>query len=115
MKYPDRVTVLHKLRSEPSTATDAFILDVLILSELHRRAAARCVEDIVCYDYKAGKKSTLEPFMVDRLRETFRLQEETKKERGRQLQELDARVRALEIGSWDKPDAVEDMGSASST
>jgi hypothetical protein len=39
MKWPDRVTVLHKLRDRPEVDTDHFILDVLILSELHRRPA----------------------------------------------------------------------------
>jgi hypothetical protein len=114
MKYPDRVTVLHKLRANPSDATDSFILDVIILSELHRRAAARCVEDIVCYDYRLEKKAPLQPFMVEKLRETFQLQEEAKQKWGQRVQDLSARVRTLEKESWDNPDAKEDMGSATS-
>lgn len=112
MTFPDKVTVLHKLRSEPTHSTDSFILDVIILSELHRRPAARCVEDIVCYDYRIGKKAVLQPFMADVFRETFRLQETTKKEWSARVEELHARVRTLEKQSWDRPDAVEDMGSA---
>ncbi|KAL5371677.1 hypothetical protein DPSP01_014079 [Paraphaeosphaeria sporulosa] len=112
IKYPDRVTVLHKLRSMPKADTDHFILDVVILSELHRRVAARCVEDIVIYDYKAGKKSSMEPFMVKMLVETFNLQEQAKTTYGNKALELIRRVQALEKSSWDRPDAKEDFGSA---
>jgi hypothetical protein len=112
MKWPDRVTVLHKLRDQPSPETDHFILDVLILSEVHRRPAARCVEDIVVYDYKIARKSPLEPFMVDKFRETFELQEQAKEKYGNRVTELIKRVRGLEEDSWDRPDAKEDMGSA---
>ncbi|KAJ9647066.1 hypothetical protein H2199_002052 [Coniosporium tulheliwenetii] len=88
MKWPDRVTVLHKLRSKPELDTDSFILDVIILSELHRRPAARCVEDIVVYDYKRGKKTPLRPFMVEQFKETFRLQEEAKRKNGDRVKYL---------------------------
>ncbi|KAF2444453.1 Thioesterase/thiol ester dehydrase-isomerase [Karstenula rhodostoma CBS 690.94] len=112
IKYPDRVTVLHRLRSMPKADTDHFILDVVILSELHRRVAARCVEDIVMYNYKAGKKSAMEPFMIDMLQETFNLQEQAKLKYGNKALELIRRVQALEKASWDRPDAKEDFGSA---
>lgn len=52
MAWPDRISVYHKLRAAPTASTDSFILDVLILSERHQRPAARCVEDIVVYDYR---------------------------------------------------------------
>ncbi|KAF1982055.1 hypothetical protein K402DRAFT_397946 [Aulographum hederae CBS 113979] len=113
MTWPDRITVLHKLRSEPTQDTDSFFLDVLILSERHRRTAARCVEDIVVYDYRKGKKTPLLPFMVDKFRETFQLQQEAKKKYGGRVNELMARVRELEKASWDRVDAKEDLGSAS--
>ena len=112
IKYPDRITVLHKLSSKPEADTDHFILDVLILSELHRRVAARCVEDIVIYDYQASRKSSMKPFMVRRLQETFDLQEEAKQKYGNKALGLVQRVRELEKGSWDRPDAKEDFGSA---
>lgn len=107
-----RITVLHKLRNKPEQGTDHFILDVLILSEAHRRAAARCVEDIVVYDYRTAKKSPLPPFMIDKFRKTFELQEQAKEKNGARVRELLARVRGLEKGSWDRADAVEDLGSA---
>ena len=110
MKWPDRVTVLHKLRSEPLPDTDHFILDVLILSELHRRPAARCVEDIVVYDYKAARKAPLKPFMVDKFKETWELQEQAKETYGNKVNNLVRRVDELEKSSWNRPGAVEDLG-----
>jgi len=112
MTWPDRITVLHKLRTEPVEATDHFILDVLILSERHQRPAARCVEDIVVYDYRKAKKTPLQPFMVEKFRETFRLQEEARRRNGERVRELLERARELEKGSWDREGAVEDLGSA---
>ncbi|KAJ4984929.1 hypothetical protein SVAN01_09623 [Stagonosporopsis vannaccii] len=112
MKWPDRITVLHKLRNKPEQGTDHFILDVMILSEAHRRAAARCVEDIVVYDYRTAKKSPLPPFMIDKFQQTFELQEQAKETNGARVRQILARVRELEKGSWDRADAVEDLGSA---
>lgn len=104
--------MLHKLRSKPEQDTDHFILDVLILSEAHRRAAARCVEDIVVYDYRSAEKSPLPSFMVDKFVKTFELQEQAKEKNSARVKTLLNRVRDLEKSSWDKPDAVEDLGSA---
>ncbi|KAH0382615.1 hypothetical protein KCU92_g6101, partial [Aureobasidium melanogenum] len=112
MKWPDHISVYHKLASEPTAETDSFILDVIIMSELQQRPAARCVEDIVVYDYRVGKKAPLLPFMVDAFRETWKLQEEAKKENSEKVRQLLAEVRALEKETWDRADAVEDMGVA---
>ncbi|KAK2054890.1 hypothetical protein LY76DRAFT_579151 [Colletotrichum caudatum] len=78
MAYPDHVTVLHKLVSKPAYGTDYIFLEALLISDAHRRPAARCFEDIVVYDYKSAKRAPLKPFMVDRLRETYEAQEETR-------------------------------------
>ncbi|KAH7095216.1 thioesterase-like superfamily-domain-containing protein [Paraphoma chrysanthemicola] len=112
MTWPDRITVLHKLRSKPQAGADHFILDVLILSEVHRRAAARCIEDIVVYDYRKARKCALPPFMMEKFRETFELQEQAKQKYGARVRTLLDRLRQLEQSSWDRPDAVEDVGSA---
>ncbi|KAH9880104.1 hypothetical protein J1614_002130 [Plenodomus biglobosus] len=101
MKWPDRITVLHKLRDKPSSDCDHFILDVVILSEAQRRASARCVEDIVIYDYKRARKSQLPRFMAEKFNETFELQEEAKETNGRRVRGLLDRVRELEKSSWD--------------
>ena len=84
----------------------------MILSELHQRPAARCVEDIVVYDYKKGRKTELPPFMMDGFHETWEKQEEVKKRMSERIRELDEDVRTLEKGSWDREGAVEDLGSA---
>ncbi|KAL2876860.1 hypothetical protein SGCOL_007884 [Colletotrichum sp. CLE4] len=78
MAYPDHVTVLHKLVSKPTYESDFILLEALLVSDGHRRPAARCFEDIVVYDYKTAKRAPLKPFMVDRLRETYEAQEQSK-------------------------------------
>ncbi|KAL0765051.1 hypothetical protein CaCOL14_012310 [Colletotrichum acutatum] len=78
MAYPDHVTVLHKLVSKPTYESDFILLEALLISDGHRRPAARCFEDIVVYDYKTAKRAPLKPFMVDRLRETYEAQEQGK-------------------------------------
>ena len=113
MRYPDHISVYHKLGLEPQPDTDAFHFDVIILSELHQRPAARLVEDCVLYDYEKGKKTTFKPFMLDVLQETWRLQEEAKRLNRQRVQVLDDRIRTLELESWDREGAVEDMGSRS--
>lgn len=111
MSWPDRISVYHKLRAPPSSASESFILDVLILSERHQRAAARCVEDIVVYDYRRGRKTPLMSFMLAQFRKTWEAQEAARKKHEAKVEELLARVRRLEIDSWDREGAVEDMRS----
>ena len=84
----------------------------MILSELHQRPAARCIEDIVVYDYKKGRKRELPPFMMDGFHETWERQEEAKRKVGERIRELDGVVKELEMSSWDREGAVEDLGSA---
>lgn len=115
MQFPDHVTIYHKLGKEPTEGTDTFDLHVVILSELHQRPAARVIEDCVLYDYRKGKKTPLQPFMLDVLRQTWRLQENAKRVNSERVMSLLNRVRKLETGSWDRADAVEDMGGASSS
>lgn len=62
------------------------------------------------YDYRRGVKSPLRDFMVDKLRETFELQEQSKSHNERRVKDLLQRVQRLERQVWDRPDAVEDTG-----
>ncbi|KAG7119777.1 hypothetical protein HYQ45_014841 [Verticillium longisporum] len=80
MAYPDQVTVVYKLAEKPTYTSDHLKLDALLLSEQHRRVAARCIEEVTIYDYRAAKKAVLPSHMVDRLAETFELQEEARRE-----------------------------------
>lgn len=112
MTWPDRISVYHKLRYEPSESTQTMILDVAIMSEAKQRPAARCLEDIAIYDYKAGKKATLPPYMLEQFHQIWELQESAKKENFARIQAIEDEVRYLEKQSWDRPDAKEDLGSA---
>jgi hypothetical protein len=111
MMYPDHISVYHKLHSAPGE-TDALLLDVVILSELHQRPAARLFEDCALYDYRKGKKATMPPWMTDAFKETWRLQEEAKRVNSERVYGLLDKVRSLETESWDREGAVEDTGSA---
>lgn len=109
MVYPDHISVYHKLSVAPGE-TDALLLDVVILSELHQRIAARIYEDCALYDYRVGKKTAMPQWMSEVFKETWRLQEEAKAVNSKRVWGLLDRVRLLETESWDREGAVEDMG-----
>lgn len=111
MTWPDKVSVFHKLRELPTAESTAFHLDVIIMSERHQRPSARCVEEIVLYDYTAGKKATMKPFVLNVFQELYKLQEKAKTENTARVLDLLKQVEALEKESWDRPDAKEDLGS----
>lgn len=64
------------------------------------------------YDYRTAKKSPLPPFMIEKFKQVFELQERAKENNSSRVRRLLDRVRELEEGSWDRADAVEDLGSA---
>ncbi|OIW29419.1 hypothetical protein CONLIGDRAFT_596048 [Coniochaeta ligniaria NRRL 30616] len=115
MTYPDRISVYHKLRVDPSslpTPDSAFALDCIVLSHNARRIAARLQEDIVIYDYRKAGKTAMPEYMVEMFGETFRMQEqEMRRARGR-IWGLIGEVEELERETWDRADAVEDVGGA---
>ncbi|KAK2630365.1 hypothetical protein QTJ16_001185 [Diplocarpon rosae] len=110
MTWPDHISVFHKLSYLPSATEFSFVLEVMIISELHQRPAARCVEDIVVYDYKKGKKTTIKPFMMKAFEQTWAEQQAETARVGKRIKELDSIVREIEQNTWDREDAVEDMG-----
>lgn len=65
------------------------------------------------YDYRTAKKTEMLPFMKDVLEDTFRLQEEAKLRARTRIWDLIARVEKLEKETWNREDAVEDLGSRS--
>lgn len=114
MTYPDKISVYYKLVHAPPKASSNLIFDVLILSEAKQRAAARCHEDVVVYDYRTGRKvSELPQFMTDQFRHTWELQQEAKRINRFKVHEIETKVRTLEKNSWDRKGAGEDTGSAS--
>ena len=110
MTFPDKICVYHKLRSRPNQSTESMLFDVMILSELRQRPAARCLEDVVVYHYPTAKKSPLAPFMLKQFQETFDLQEAAKGENLAKIKNIEERIRLLETQSWDRADAKEDFG-----
>ena len=110
MAWPDHVSVYHKLRSAPTRSTDSFVLDVMILSERHQRPAARCIEDIVVYDYRQGSKTPLREFMVEQFQKTWEVQEEAKARNEGRVRALLESVTRVEKNTWDREGAVEDTG-----
>lgn len=73
-----------------------------VLSEKHQRPAARCIEDIVVYDYvpqdpsKAPGKAPIPGFIEDVFNETARLQEAAKQDARRRMMEIENKVDMLE-------------------
>ncbi|KAJ5971951.1 uncharacterized protein N7479_001869 [Penicillium vulpinum] len=116
MESPDKITVYHKLIPDPSeylSSQSAFQLEVMILSEARQRPAARCLEDIVIYDYKKNRKTiNIPPFALEQFKTIWKQQEQEKEKWTQRIAEIENRVRNLELESWDRVDAVEDNGSA---
>lgn len=106
------ITVLHKLRHPPSHSPSSFTLDVLILSERHRRPAARCIEDIVLYDYIQEKKAVMPDFISSMFEKTWDMQEKAREECGGKVRRIVKRVEGLEGETWNRVGAVEDLGGA---
>lgn len=113
MIYPDKISVYHRLRCKPEgdPAPSNFMLDCIVLSHQHRRPSARLEEDIVVYDYKAGRKTAMPGFMVELFQKTWNLQEAEEVRARTRIWELIGAVEKLEKETWDREDAVEDLGS----
>ncbi|WZH43047.1 thioesterase-like superfamily-domain-containing protein [Fusarium acuminatum] len=79
LKFPDHITLVYKLLEEPTYESTSLKMEAWILSEQYRRVAARCIDDTVIYDYTTAKKSVLKPFMVDKLKHTFKSQQESQR------------------------------------
>lgn len=116
MTYPDRVSVFHKLRHapfpSPSHDASSFLLDVLILSEREQRPAARCFEELVVYDYRKGKKVDVPPFMVRAFENLWEEQEANRRKVMRRIGQIESQLEELENETWNRADAVEDMGTS---
>ncbi|EGE03020.1 hypothetical protein TEQG_02057 [Trichophyton equinum CBS 127.97] len=123
MMFPDQISVYHKLSNEPPAPNDPnprhfsnLHLDVLIMSEAKQRPAARCEEDVVLYDYRIAKKLNILPtWMLVQYRKLWEAQEAAKKANRERVEDIERRVRELEVGTWDREGAVESMGSAASS
>lgn len=106
------MSVFHKLAAPVKEGDSSFTLEVLMLSERHQRIAARCLEDIVLYDYPAASKIPLSrrPFVLKAFEDLFEAQLRESEGCLRRRHALSQVVRQIEIGSWDREDAKEDLG-----
>lgn len=64
------------------------------------------------YDYAAATKTTMPDFVLDVFQDTFRKQEEAMVTSRNRIWQLTKEVEALEKETWDREDAVEDLGAA---
>lgn len=62
------------------------------------------------YDYTAGKKAPISGFIKDGFERVWKEQEIAKERAEKRIAEVEELVKQLEKDSWDRPDAVEDMG-----
>lgn len=113
MTWPDRISVFHKIRVMPEATDSSMLLDVMILSEGKQRVAAKAEEDVVVYHYTQGKKSTLPDYMLTQFKRQFEEQEQAKQNSIKRITDVVNKVQRLEKDTWDRPDAKEDVGSAS--
>jgi hypothetical protein len=115
MTWPDKISVYHRLTRDPSVtlSNSLFEQEVLILSERRQRPAARCIEENALFDYRIQRKAVEPPeFFLRQFQKTWGLQEEAKRKWSQEISSLEDAVTKLEKASWDRPDAVEDIGSA---
>ena len=106
----------HRLRVSPESdpPPTSLLLDGIVLSHKHRRVAARIREEVVIYDYRAAKKTETPGFMRGALGETWRLQEQEIVRARTRIWELIGIVERLERKTWDREDAMEDLGAGAS-
>lgn len=87
-------------------------LECLILSHRHRRAAAKLQEEMVTYDYRTASKAPVPGFARTVFAETWELQHREQDRARARIAELCRLVDDLEGETWNRADAVEDMGAA---
>ncbi|KAI0814321.1 thioesterase-like superfamily-domain-containing protein [Xylaria sp. FL0064] len=112
MTAPDAISAYHRLRIRPEESHTSLILECIILSHTHRRVAARTIEDVSIYDYREAKKTVLPDFMIDVFHKTWRKQEERSDWARERIWGLLKEVDSLEKETWNRADAVEDLGAA---
>ncbi|KAH7268569.1 thioesterase-like superfamily-domain-containing protein [Fusarium solani] len=96
LTFPDHVTVLYKLSERPRYDSTSLLMEGWILSDQHRRLAARCIDDTAIYDYTTSKRSVLKPFMVEKFQETFDRQMESQIKCDKDARDVIAAVEGLE-------------------
>ncbi len=96
MTFPDQVTVMHKLINKPDSSSDRLLFEAVAYSHRHQRPAAKFIEDVAVYDYQAGKKAPLKPFMVELMGEVFEMQKQRQEAAEIEIEALHQFVEGLE-------------------
>ncbi|UPK92010.1 hypothetical protein LCI18_002945 [Fusarium solani-melongenae] len=96
LTFPDHVTVLYRLSERPRYDSTSLLMEGWILSDQHRRLAAKCIDDTAIYDYTTSKRSVLKPFMVEKFQETFDRQMESQIKCDKDARDVIAAVEGLE-------------------
>lgn len=114
MTYPDAISVYHRLRVSPDaySKSTSLLLDCVVLSHSHKRIAARLYEDVSFYDYRTASKTHMPEFVHKVLTGVWRQQQQEISRTRTRIWELVAAVERLEKQTWDRDDAVEDLGAA---
>jgi hypothetical protein len=112
MTSPDTVSAYHRLSVRPEADHTSLFLDCFIFSHKHRRVAARTTEEVAIYDYREARKTTLPNFALGVLQDTWQRQNEQATSARQRVWDLLSEVEILEKDTWDRADAVEDLGAA---
>ncbi|KAJ4307664.1 hypothetical protein N0V84_012574 [Fusarium piperis] len=97
IKFPDRVSVYHRIVKPPDLHTTKLVLEAIILSENNRRVAARCMEELTVYDFKEDKTATLRPNQVRDLNRIFRKQPSNREFADKEIDEFIDRLTDVEM------------------
>lgn len=113
--YPDTLSLIHSLGplggGDPPTE---ITLRCWMLSHAHQRVAARAEENVPLYDYRAGKKAPLPPWLLELL-ETMRQHEDASRRYWTSVRaNIEGWLKGLEDATVHSG-REEDMGSATSS
>ncbi|RPA75830.1 hypothetical protein BJ508DRAFT_417925 [Ascobolus immersus RN42] len=73
LRYPEYYSTFHRVLAVKKHSIE---LESLVLSETHKRPAARIFEDIVTFDYTANKKIEVPQWLRSTLEKVIRMQDE---------------------------------------
>ncbi|KAI1809174.1 thioesterase-like superfamily-domain-containing protein [Poronia punctata] len=114
MTAPDKVSAYHRLSIRPEAEHTSLFLDCAIYSHRHRRVAARTAEEVTIYDYRKASKTTLPDFALETLQDLWEKQQQQAVWARERIWTLLDEVERLEKDTWNRADAVEDLGVAGS-
>jgi hypothetical protein len=94
---PPEPLVFDHTRSVPGGYPDKFSLEVAIVSETKRRVVCRCTEEIQIYDYRTGKKASMDEWLFESLKQVVIAQNAWMEECQAVLKGLENKTYELEL------------------